>query len=85
MAAQLKNIKNWSFKQSVSTPNIDLFEQEDNFLALLPYESDKCIVVVSVNGTARQQKVIEAPMKSPQMVERRKQYFAEMALVELST
>lgn len=83
LSNELKNIKTWSFKQSNQTPDADLFEQEDNFLALLGYEFDKCIVICSINGS-RTQKIIDAPMKSLNMEERRRQYFAEMALVELS-
>jgi nicotinamide-nucleotide amidase len=83
LSPHLKNMKNWSFKQSTETPIVELFDNEDNFLALLPFEEDRCILIYSVNGKY-QQKNIEAPMKSPLMSERRKQYFAELALVELS-
>lgn len=87
LAPYLKNVKNWSFKQSLSNfddiPGADFFENEDDFIALLPFEKDKCIVIYSVHGI-RNQKIIEAPMKSPLMIERRQQYFAEMALVQLN-
>lgn len=83
LSSQLKNIKNWSFKQSSTPVDADWFENEEDFVALLPYEDHKCIVIYSLNGK-NSQKVIEAPMKSPLMSERRKQYFAEMALVEVS-
>ncbi|MBC7420341.1 MAG: competence/damage-inducible protein A [Bdellovibrio sp.] len=80
----LRGQKKWSFKQSFSSDiTADFFEQEDQFLAIFPYEEDKCVVVFSINGH-RILKNIEAPMKSPLMSERRKQYFAEMALVEVS-
>jgi nicotinamide-nucleotide amidase len=79
----LKNIKNWSFKQSSSILSLDMFENEDDFIALIPYEDDKCIVAFSIDGQ-RKQLTLEAPMKSPLMTERRKQYYAELALVELS-
>lgn len=87
IAPFFKDIKNWSFKQthfgSHDTPSADFFESEDNFLALLPFETDKCIVIYSLHG-GFYQSTIKAPMKSALMIERRKQYFAEMALVELS-
>jgi nicotinamide-nucleotide amidase len=83
LSVYFKNLNNWSFKQSDIILFIDLFESEDDFLALVPFEYDKCIVIYSLDGQ-RQQKTIEAPMKSSLMSERRKQYFAEMALVELS-
>ena len=76
-----KDLKNWSFKQSTQTSTVDLFENEDNFLALLPFEEDQCILIHSFQGV-RRQKTLIAPMKSPLMSERRRQYFAEMALVE---
>lgn len=82
LAKQLKIMKNWSFKQSSVAPSVDLFAHEDDFLALFPYEEDKCIVVHSLRGN-RVLKTIEAPMKAPLMNERRRQYFAEMALIEL--
>ena len=83
LSPHLKNIKNWSFKQSASILSLDMFENEDDFMALIPYEEDKCIAAFCVDGL-RRQLTIEAPMKSALMGERRKQYFAEMALVELS-
>lgn len=83
LTPELKNLKNWSFKQGTNVPEADLFESEDDFLALLPYEYDKCVLIYSFQGK-RNQKMIEAPMKAESMKERRQQYFAEMALVELS-
>ena len=78
----LRNLPRWSFKQSDTPLSVDFFENEDDFLALIPYEEDKCIVCYSVDGRL-EQIAVEAPMKSELMSERRKQYFAEMALIEL--
>lgn len=83
LSPHLKKLKSWSFKQSDTLLSADMFENEDNFLALLPFEEDQCIVIFSVDGLITQ-KTITAPMKSQLMAERRKQYFAEMSLVELS-
>lgn len=83
LAPQLAHLKNWSFKQSETAPSVDMFSHEDDFLGLFPYEDDKCILVFSVNGK-RSLKTLEAPMKSPLMLERRRQYFAEMAMIELA-
>lgn len=82
LSPSLKQLKNWSFKQSEAAVSADFFENEDQFLALLPYEENKCLVLFSLNENLKQ-KVIEAPMKSSLMAERRKQYFTEMALLEL--
>ncbi len=79
----LKNVPSWSFKQSDSVLSVDLFENEDNFSALLPFEDDKVIFIYSVDGK-RTQITIEAPMKAKLMGERRKQYFTEIALAELA-
>ncbi len=79
----LKKLNQWSFKQSLQkdiTP--DFFENEDHFLALLPYKEDQCLVLFSLKNEI-QQVIIEAPMKSALMSERRRQYFSEMALVAL--
>lgn len=81
LSSELKKFKNWSFRQGAHPPEADMFENETNFLALLPYEYDKCILLHSIHEN-RQQKVIEAPMKADAMKERRQQYFAEMAIVE---
>lgn len=82
LSAQFKKIKQWSFKQAEPKDiTLDFFENEDDFLALLPYEEFTSFVVGSFQGN-RFQKIIEAPMKSPLMQERRQQYFSEMALVE---
>ena len=83
VATQLAQIKSWSFKQSETAPSVDMFSHEDDFLGLFPYEDDKCILVFSINGK-RSLKTLEAPMKAPLMLERRRQYFAEMALIELA-
>jgi len=79
----LKNVPSWSFKQSDTILSVDLFENEDNFSALLPFEDDKVIFIFSVDGN-RRQITIEAPMKAKLMSERRKQYFTEIALSELA-
>ncbi|MFZ3231030.1 MAG: competence/damage-inducible protein A [Pseudobdellovibrio sp.] len=79
LAPYLKSHPNYSWKQSTDTPLVDLFENEDNFLALIPYEADKSLLIFSLNGK-RKQVFIEAPMKSTLMAERRKQYSAEMTL-----
>ncbi len=83
LAPQLALLKSWSFKQSETAPSVDLFSHEDDFLGLFPFEDDKCILIFSINGN-RSLKTLEAPMKAPLMTERRRQYFAEMALIELS-
>jgi nicotinamide-nucleotide amidase len=79
----LKTVSRWSFKQSDSILSVDLFENEDNFLVLLPFDDDKSILIYSIDGE-RKQLTLEAPMKAQLMNERRRQYFAEMALVELA-
>lgn len=80
----LKKIPQWSFKQSEPKDiTLDFFENEDDFLALLPYEEFTCFVI-GAHQSRRMQKIIEAPMKSPLMQERRQQYFSEMALVEFT-
>lgn len=79
----LKNHPNYSWKQSTEKPLIDFFENEENFLAILPLEDDKSLLLFE-NAGHRKQFIIEAPMKSPLMAERRKQYTAEMALAYFS-
>ncbi len=84
MSPHLRALKKWSFKQSYGTDvTADFFDDEDQFLALFPYGDDQCVVLFSVNGH-RVMKTVEAPMKAPALAERRKQYFAEMGLVELT-
>lgn len=83
LAPFLKSHPNYSWKQSTEKPLVELFEHEENFLALLPYEDDKSLLIFEFTGR-RKQVIIEAPMKSPYMAERRKQYMAEMALAHFS-
>lgn len=83
LASFLKTHANYSWKQSTEKPLIELFENEENFLALLPYEEEKSLLIFEKAGR-RKQYIIEAPMKSSFMAERRKQYMAEMALAYFS-
>lgn len=84
LSHHIRQLKNWRFQQSQDSPvAADFFDAEENFMALLPFENFKCIILISIEGK-RHQKVCEAPNKSPLMHERRLQYFAEMALVELA-
>lgn len=83
LAPFFKDMPGWSFKQGASAPAADLFDHEDNFMALLPFEEHRCVILCSIGGQRRQEKA-EAPMKSPLMAERRRQYFAEMALIVLA-
>ncbi len=75
----LKQIPNWSWKQSDSEVNVDLFANEENFLALLPMNENESLILFEFNGK-RHQKIVKAPMQSALMQERRRQYFAELAL-----
>ena len=96
LSTELKKLKSWSFKQDRNQElSADFFSQEENYLALIPQDEFHCLVMASINlgqngqiGQSWQnhiqlQKIIEAPMKSSLMSERRKQYFSEMALIEL--
>lgn len=80
----LKSKPNWTFRQSPDSMDSDFFAGEKNFLALLPDRNsnneNNCWLLGEWNGV-QIQKNIEAPMKSNLMLERRRQYFAEMALL----
>lgn len=80
LAPHLKNQKCWSWQQAEQAPPIDFFEGEENFLALVPLKEDQIVVISDFQGQKKQW-ILEAPMKSALMLERRKQYFAEMALI----
>lgn len=81
LASHLKKKSDLVFVQADSPPTADFFEDEDNFLAILPYEEDKGIVMLSLNGF-KDQVVLEYPFKSSLMQERKKQYMSERALVD---
>ena len=83
LSPKFREISKWSFKQSKDNPAVDMFENEDNFLALLPFEDNQCILIHSFDGK-RRQKTLIAPMKSSFQAERRRQYFSEMALLDFS-
>ena len=83
LAPHLRNQKRWNWQQTETAPPIDFFEGEENFLALIPLKEDQIVVISDFQGQKKQW-TIEAPMKSALMLERRKQYFAEMALLKSS-
>lgn len=80
----LKNHPNWSWKQSTEIMTADLFENEENFLALLPVEDGEKLLLLLDIGGVKKRTVIDSPYKSSLMLERKNQYFAEMALVFLA-
>ena len=80
----LKNHSSWSWKQTLESPFADFFENEENFLALLPLDDgQKLLVLIDYIGE-KKRVVIESPYSSSLMLERKNQYFAEMALVHFS-
>ncbi len=83
LSPNLKKVTSWMWKDQKNgeAMDSDFFSEETNFLALLPASEFECIVLFDLNGRRRTLQ-IEAPMKSELMSERRKQYFAEMAMVE---
>ena len=81
LAPQLRNQRRWSWQQTELAPPIDFFDGEENFLALVPMKEDQIVVITDFQGQKKQW-TVEAPMKSALMLERRKQYFAEMALIK---
>jgi nicotinamide-nucleotide amidase len=85
LSPHLKSVKTWLWKQSLpeDAPTVDFFNDEQEFLALLPQTEDTATLIIDHAGR-RLQKLLEAPMKSPLMKERRGQYFAECALIELA-
>lgn len=80
LSPYLRKYKNWAWKEASEAMDSDFFTDEQNFLALLPSGADRCVILGDWKGRKLHIEV-EAPMKAPTMTERRKQYFAEMALV----
>ncbi|AZZ36186.1 hypothetical protein CIK05_05045 [Bdellovibrio sp. qaytius] len=82
LSGELKKYKNWMWKQSLEPLDTDFFSHEDNFLALFPQDDnlEHAVVMGSFNGQSFTQE-LTATSNSPLMIERRKQYFAEMALI----
>lgn len=83
LSNELKKYKNWVWKESLQPMDTDFFAHEENFLALFPQDEslERAIVMGHFNGHNFSAE-LEAPQKSPLMIERRKQYFAEMALIK---
>ncbi len=82
MQSHLKTQKNFSWRQSSTSLPPDFFDQETNFIALLPLgEDQKCLFIFDLGGK-RRQLVLESPFKSTLMSDRRRQYFAEMAIIQ---
>lgn len=82
LSSELKKYKNWMWKQSQEPLDTDFFSSEENFLALFPQDEnlEKAVVMGSFNGHSFTQE-LKATSNSPLMIERRRQYFAEMALI----
>ncbi len=82
LSTELKKYKNWMWKQSLEPLDTDFFTHEENFIALFPQDEnlERAVVMGSLNGHSFTQE-LEATSNSPLMIERRKQYFAEMALI----
>ena len=81
LAPVLKAHPNWMYKQGGETLDSDFFSEEQDFLALLPAGDNHAVLMANWRGH-RIQKQLESPMKSNLMTERRRQYFAELALLE---
>lgn len=83
LSADLKKYKNWVWKESTHALDTDFFTNEENFLALFPQDENLEKAVLMANFSRRSLTLeLHAPFKTPLMLERRKQYFAEMALIE---
>jgi len=91
LSAALKKSERWLWREgrTADGPDLDFFQQEQNFIALLPQPAVdlqdsqldlKCRVLFNFNGRSGSAS-IEAPMQSPLMQERRRQYFTEMAML----
>lgn len=82
LSGELKKFKNWMWKQSLEPLDTDFFANEENFLALFPQDEnlEHAVVMGNFNGRGFTQE-LTATSNSPLMIERRKQYFAEMALI----
>lgn len=82
LSNELKKYKNWVWKESQQPLDTDFFAHEENFIALFPQDEnlERAVVMGNFNGQSFTVE-LEASLKSPLMIERRKQYFAEMALI----
>lgn len=82
LANELKKYKNWVWKQSLEPLDTDFFAHEENFIALFPNDenAEKATLMANFKGKSFSHELI-APNNSPLMIERRRQYFAEMALI----
>lgn len=82
LSSELKKFKNWMWKQSQQPLDTDFFANEENFMALFPQDEnlERAVVMGNFNGKSFT-KELQATSNSPLMIERRRQYFAEMALI----
>lgn len=80
----LKKHSNWMWKQNFESMDSDFFSDEQNFLALIPVGEFECILMFEFSGHRKSIKIeiTQTSLKSELMKERRKQYFAEMAMLE---
>lgn len=81
LGSALKAHPNWMYKQGTEPMDSDFFTEEQNFMALLPAPNDQVWLLANWNNKTLQ-KLLDSPIKSVLMNERRRQYFTEMALIE---
>jgi nicotinamide-nucleotide amidase len=84
LSAVLKKHKNWMWKENIESMDSDFFTDEQNFLTLIPVNEFECAFMFEFRGLRKSIKIeiTQASLRSELMKERRKQYFAEMALLE---
>ncbi len=84
LSSTLKKHKNWMWKENIESMDSDFFTDEKNFLTLLPVNEFECALMFEFRGLRKSIKIeiTQASLKSELMNERRKQYFAEMAMLE---
>ncbi len=73
--------KNWHWKQTTDIHDSDFFNEEENFLALMPIDEKTIFIQADLDGL-KWTKKIECPARISAMKMRRDLYFAELSLIE---
>ena len=81
LSQSLNKKSEWLWKQSAESMDADFFSNEENFIALIQIDEISCQLAADFKGK-KFLKVIESPLRFNSNIDRKFQYFTEMALIE---
>lgn len=81
LSPYLKKHPDWLWKQSEESMDSDFFAEEENFIALWNKDEKTCQMMADLEGR-KFSTTVEIPARFLSLSERKRQYFAEMAMIQ---